>query len=71
MARKKHLGVVVDDETYQQFDGKCKEMGIPRPQFFRDVVQALIENRLKIVPGEMDKHRKALLSGVQNTVEDT
>jgi len=71
MARKKHLGVVVDNETYQRFDEKCKEMGTPRPQFFRDVVQALIEDRLRIIPGERDKHRKTLLSGIRNAVEDT
>lgn len=61
MVIKKHLGVVVDNQTFQQFDDKCTEMGIPRPQFFRDVIKALIENRLKIIPGERDKHRKALL----------
>lgn len=66
MARKKHLGVVVNDEIYQRFDEKCTEMGIPRPQFFRDVIQALIDGRLKIIPGERDKHRKAMLSGVED-----
>ena len=69
MSRKKHVGVVVEDDTYQLFNEKCLEMGIPRPQFFRDVIQALIENRLKIIPGEKDKHRKSLLINDKNDNE--
>lgn len=60
MTIKKYLGVVVDEQAFQQFDDKCTEMDVSRPQFFRDVIQALIEDRLKITPGERDKHRKAL-----------
>lgn len=67
MNGKRYLGVVVDDNTAEKFEEKCKEMGIPRPQLFRDIIQALIEDRLKIIPGERDKHRKALLSDVEDT----
>lgn len=60
MGKKQYVGVVVDSETRQKFIEKCTEMGMTGPNFFREILSAFFEDRLKILPGVVDKKREVM-----------
>lgn len=56
MANDRFMGVRISADLRKKFNNKCNELDIRNPsEFVREMIEAFVDNRLKIQPTEKQK----------------